>query len=175
MMRTSNVISRNQRAQSTIELALLMPLLVFLIILVFEFGRAVQAKIIVVNMSRECANLYSRPTGNTSPQDMMNALASTSQPLNMYTSGMMYLTKVQGSGSGPQIMEQNAWAAAVYKPSSRVGSPPTPQNPNPPANIGTLVLNTGDVAYIAEVFYKYNVIFSQVLKLNPVLYSSATF
>ena len=49
-------------------------------------------------MSREGANLASRST--TTPQYIMNALASTAQPLNMSSNGMIYITQVSGTTDG---------------------------------------------------------------------------
>ena len=87
-------ILHESRGQALVETALILPLLVLLVIGVFEFSRSIQANNIVVAMSREAANLASRTTA--SPQDIMDAVGDTAQPLVMTAHGMIIITKVQG-------------------------------------------------------------------------------
>ena len=78
--------------QSMVEIALVLPLLVLMALGIYDFSRAIQANNIIVNMSREGANLASRTTRD--PQDIMNALAFTVRlQLAIDTDGMMYVTK----------------------------------------------------------------------------------
>jgi uncharacterized protein (UPF0333 family) len=161
--------------QAILELALVLPLLVLLMVGVIDFSRAIEANNIIVNMSREGANMASRTS--MAAQDIMNTLAYTAQSLNMRSSGMMYITVIQGVAGGYQIVPTpDAWSGTTLsgpsKPLSRVPTP-TPSNPNP---LAPFSLPVGDKAYIVEVFYKYASIFSSnVAKITPTLYSRAIF
>ena len=88
-------ILHESTGQAMVEAAMVLPLLVLLVIGVFEFSRSIQANNIVVAMSREAANLASRPPTPPS-QDIMDAVGDTAQPLVMTAHGMIYITKVQG-------------------------------------------------------------------------------
>jgi hypothetical protein len=179
------------RAQSTIEFAFTLPLLLLLALGVFEFGRAIQAKNIVTNMSREGTNLASRSSGDI--QDIMNALANTAQPLDMSKYGMFYITKVSGMSDGQiEVVTQYRWLSATVSPlpaskvlnsCTRVAQDPpgvcTP-NPRPLASLSALNLTRGDlaagkVAYVTEVFYRYPVIFKRIINYGPQIYSKTIF
>jgi len=177
----------DRSGQSTIELAFILPFLLLLALGVFEFSRAIQAKNIVTNMSREGTNLVSRPTGSYTPQDIMNALASTAQPLDMPSYGMMYITALRGRSDGQvEVVTQYRYQSGI--PQSMVLASCTPWNNNvcnpdpsnkPVANLSVLHLHAGDLAdgqtaYATEVFYRYQVIF-KIIKYSPVIYSITTF
>ncbi len=53
-------ILHESTGQALVEAAIVLPLLVLLVIGVYEFSRSIQANNIVVAMSREAANLASR-------------------------------------------------------------------------------------------------------------------
>ncbi len=178
-----NRVLRNHSGQSTIELAIILPFLLLLALGVFEFARAIQAKNIVTNMSREGANMALRSSRNH--QDIMDALASTAQPLEMAKTGndgMIYITQLEGRSDGQvEVVKQDRWDQWVqpgaYRPPSKVLDPLDPCspwinnvcNPNPPkptADLSVLHLQPGDladdqVAYAVEVFGRYRVIFSK--------------
>lgn len=165
------------RGQALVELALVLPLLVLLFLGVFDFSRAIHAKNIITNVSREGANMASR--SSLAPQDIMNALAWTARPLDMQNKGMMYVTVVQGTGGDPTIQSQTAWANAANTMKlvgSRLGAP-TPSNPNPPVrSLASLGLKTGQKAQVIEVFYKYQNVFSfNSGRLSSQYYSMAVF
>lgn len=187
--------------QSVLELALILPLILLLALGVFEFGRAIHAKNMIINMSREGANLASRTLRD--PQYIMNALDSTSQPLKMSSNGMMYITEVSGMSDGKiRVFKQYRWNnhPVTYPPSRVPGvacTPwvndvciPSPGDPNsrPEVDYSVLNLNMCDlggaacpdspsvqIAYTAEVFYDYQVIFSSIINYSPKMYSITVF
>ena len=157
----TNKIVFEKNGQALLELALVLPLLVLLALGVFDFSRAIHARNIITNVSREGASLASR---TSLPQtDIMNALAYTALPLDMNSRGMIYITKVTGVKNGakvdPVIINQTDQARWKNKtsPPSKVGMP-TGANTNA-KNLGTLSLQGGDVVYVVEVFYNYKSIF----------------
>jgi Flp pilus assembly protein TadG len=170
-------ILRGSKGQALVEAAIALPLLVLLVIGVYELSRSIQANNIIVNMSREAANLASRT--NASPQDIMDAVGDTAQPLNMTRHGMIYITKVQGVKVGSTVetvvassSDQARWEKGGYSVASRIG---TPSGKNYPVNIPNLTLSNGEVAYVTEVFYDYQVTFTNEFTWKPSLYSMSIF
>ncbi len=175
-------ILHESRGQAIVEAAIILPLLVLLVIGVFEYSRSIQANNIVVNMSREAANLASR---TTSPfQYIMDSVGDTAQPLAMPAHGMIYITKVQGVliGGVPHTVvanpsDQAKWAQGGYNVASKIG---TPSGTNYVVNIpngtgGNLTLASGEEAYVAEVFYDYQVTFVKEFTWKPTIYSMSIF
>ena len=164
--------------QALVELAIVLPLLTLLFLGVYDFSRAIQAKNIIANVSREGANMAAR-SSNVS-QDIMNSVAFTAQPLDMNSNGMIYITKVTGkannNGSVDPIInlkdDQVAWNGKT-SPASNLGTPKA--DGQKAKNLG-VSLNNGDIVYVVEVFYNYQSIFSVGKKiLKTQLYSKAIF
>ncbi|MDD5250354.1 MAG: TadE/TadG family type IV pilus assembly protein [Rhodocyclaceae bacterium] len=117
---------------AAVEFALVLPLLVMLALPVVDFARAIDANLILINMSREGASLTSRsalPPGESQPyQQIMSSLAATAPPLDMGTNGMIYVTKIMGhldKGVVQNVViEQYRWAQgwheSAYAPASNV-------------------------------------------------------
>jgi len=172
----ASAIFRSSAGQALVEAALIAPLLVLLVVGVYEFSRAIQANNIIANMSREMANLASRTT--TAPADVMSAVALTSQPLNMTGNGMMYITVVtdetnsNGVSLGKaKVTSQYSWGSNPQW-ASKIGASGNTANlsmfPKYP-------LSNGNTAYIAEVYYNYQFGLSSILKYSPVMYSMSIF
>lgn len=162
------------------EMVIVVPIFLLLMFGVFELSRAIQANNIVVNMSREGANLASRSTKET-PQEIMGALAMTTDPLKMDDYGLIYITVVVGKeGASPFVLEQHMWTGSGYAEPSRVwagctswtGGACNVPNQAPPAVV-PLALNDGETVYAVEVFYDYQNVTSYVISDGPVLYSLA--
>ena len=96
---------RRQRGVSMIELALVLPVLLILVLGVIDFGRALHYSNVLINISREGANLASR-YGDIGPQDIIRALESTAEPLDMTRDGMIYITKITGRSDGRGTVEE---------------------------------------------------------------------
>lgn len=164
------------RGQSVVELALMLPVLVVLMLGLVDVSRAIQAYNIIANMSREGANLALRSSNTINPQDIMNSLANTAQPLAMGSRGMMYITEVRGvagsnSAVAPVIRNRIGWKNQSV-PSSRVNE----------STVGRILkdikLKHGDRVYIFEVFYRYDSLFNpsgSYGAFSPQLHSIAIF
>ena len=119
MMRCSPPARRAARGIAAVEFAIVLPLLALLLFMVVDLSRAIQAKIILLNISREGANLASRSTADLSgsSQTIMNALAASTPPLDMSGHGMIYITKIMGytakSGLRNIVLEQYRWDAGA--------------------------------------------------------------
>jgi len=139
--------ANSSSGQALVEFALVLPILVLLLLGIYDFARAIRVYNAIINMSREGANLASRTP--LAPQDVMNAVAITAQPLDMKDNGMMYVTYLQGNGGQPQVVAQYGW-----QNSSLNGSISSRMEP------GSLTLATGKTATVVEVFYNYQSLFS---------------
>jgi hypothetical protein len=194
--------ARHQRGVAAVELALLLPMLLFLLFCMIDAGRALQANIIVVNLSREGANLAAR--GNTpletNSQDIIYALMASATPLNVNKHGMVYITRVLGVVSGgvshSVVVDQYRWDDAArglgfrnsgYDPPSKVHgctswNAGTCTSINSNARPGSTVMNgqldDGEVVYVVETFYRFNPLLTGGLDLpvfGPNLYSMTVF
>ncbi|BCR03460.1 hypothetical protein DESUT3_05290 [Desulfuromonas versatilis] len=171
--------SGTQRGAVIVELAMVLPLLLLLVYGIADYAQAIQAKNILINISREGANLASRTS--SSPLDIMSALATTAQPLEMARRGRMYITRVEGRDGGPRVTEQYLWPGG-YPSSSRVwgecgrwldGACEMPDQ-LPTANLDMDLAN-GEVVFAVEVFYSYQPLIGYVLQNTSELYSITLF
>lgn len=161
------------KGAALVELAIVLPLLLILALGIFDFARAIHAKNMITNMSREGANLASRSaiTGT----DIMNAIAYTAQPLDMVSNGTIYLTVVQGQGNEetgsvvPMIQSQISWLNKS-NPQSKLGSAG-----NVAQSLASLNLTEGETVYSVEIFYRYRGMFFHYLGLDKQLYSMSVF
>lgn len=169
----------NNRGNTFVELALILPFLFSMALGVFDYSRAIHAKNIIVNMSREGANLKSR--GALSDTDTMNAVAYTAQPLDMNTNGMIYITVVQARTHGNTdtytILSQSQWQNRLSPPwpASRIGE--TSEQIRQNLNLGPLNLQPGGFIniYVVEVLYRYRGVFYTLVGLDKQLYSRTVF
>lgn len=193
---------RRCRGVAAVEFALVLPLLLILIAGLVDAARAVQANMIMLNLSREGANLAARGSLQLkdSSQTILGALAATAPPLDMEARGMLYITKIMGYKDPKDgivrnvVLEQYRWDAnAAYTPPSRVWSCaggwtggscdgiPAPSLA-PPVGLMAGALNNGDLIYAVESFYQFNMFFSgfsvgslATPVIGPDLYSMTVF
>ncbi len=165
-----------------VEMALLLPLLVLVVVGVYELSRGILANNVISSVSREGANLYSRT--NTPPEDIMNALAQTTSQLDMVNNGIIYMTRIQETDGNPQVIEQFQWvdsALAGGPPNSQVwgcsnwngGNCTMTGDLDDPGRTATpgITLDPGEQVVAVEVYYIYHPLFSLLLKNNLRLYS----
>lgn len=193
---------------AAVELALLLPLLVLVLAGLIDLARGLQADLVLINLSREAANITAR-NNSTSMQNAMSAVAASAPPLDMDHRGMIYITEVMGVavGSGPTtrsvVIAQYRWDDAShntgyrvsqYAPPSKVWSctswsivdgscltiPAVASAPSSTVLSGQLA--DGQVAFVSESFYQFNVLFgnfhlgkAQLPTLGPNLYSMTVF
>ena len=179
MMRSHYPARRGARGIAAVEFAIVLPLLALLLFMVVDLSRAIQAKIILLNISREGANLASRATSDLSGsgQSIMDALAASTPPLDMNGHGMIYITKIMGytakSGLRNIVLEQYRWDAGAkvsgYLPASQVWQCGSWSNgtctgigKNDKAPVLTLMsgqLADGELIYAVETFYNFDMLF----------------
>jgi hypothetical protein len=178
-----------------IEFAIILPLLLLLVLGVFEYGRAIHTKNIITHMSREGANLAARTQKD--PQEIMSALSTTADPLDIGSNGMIFITEVVGVDDGgtvkPIVQKHYRYVNGGYSVNSKVwsgcgswnGGGECQVSGNPVADLEgdgaetysgmELAINDGQTVYAVEVFYDYAPIVSYALNNNLEVYSHNVF
>ena len=152
-MRLLRLFSRMRKdsGQSVVELALLLPLLVLLTLGTYDVARAMRAKNMLINMSREGANLALRgPRTSHAFQEVMGTMAAAVGPLQLDKDGMMYVTEIKKK-EGVRTVTRTPWDRNPAAPCGDVTAefPPSPLAETVPVAEGTSVC-------IFEVVYKYD-------------------
>lgn len=174
------------QGQSLIELALILPVLLLLVFGVIDYARAIQFNNILVNMSREGANLSARTSAT--PQAIIKALNDTAEPLLMGTHGMMYITRITGTmvngkvvalvqaqtraTSGNTSLKSDVWKdCGSWDISNGISQGNCQTIPAGATAALSMSLIEGEEVFAMETLYDYDVIVSYVMKTGPRLYS----
>ncbi|HVE08752.1 MAG TPA: TadE/TadG family type IV pilus assembly protein [Paraburkholderia sp.] len=190
---------RRQRGAAAIEMALLLPLLVAIALPVVDFARNMQAQMILINVSREGANLATRASLTFPMQTIMSSLTMTTPPLDMGANGMIYITQVVGNngcdsnnnGCTGVVTAQYRWTGGSYTSaqsqfwncgsngttwaSDGTGSCkglPSPGSKSPEVTLLQGQMSSGQTAYVVEAFY-YQTPLVGSLNLGPILNTPA--
>lgn len=167
------------RGLAAVELAFLLPFMVLLVMMVTDFARALQAQIVLVNITREGASLSARVPTYTQTQ-IVNSLAATAPPLKMTTDGMIYITTVMGQLEGNAVrnvvVAQTRLVNAGYAPASRLwncgagsshwsggsctGIATGAGAPTAPLMTGQLA--NGETIYAVEAYYRFDMLFGLI-------------
>jgi Flp pilus assembly protein TadG len=156
-------LGRNgRRGIALIEFALILPILIILALATVDFGRLIQARLIISNVSREGGSIAARQTAvDTS---LITMLKESGKPLNLIgADGKIIITRVRAGVStaapNPTIATQNS--RGTLGRNSTIGTS-IGASPNLVASIyNHLRYNTtnltSDIAEVTvvEVFYKY--------------------
>lgn len=186
MTRFPSFLRKRAAGVATVEFALLAPILIVMFLSLVDIARAIQANMILINLSREAANLTARGTLSLSDnnQAIIGQVAASAPPLDMNRLGMIYITRIIGSGSGSAsrslVLEQYRWddsknnrgfRISGYAPASRVwtcgnwasgtaGTCVVPSGSNAPAvSLMSGTLGDGEVIYVVETYYKFDMLF----------------
>ncbi len=162
-----------------VELALILPLLLLLVLGVIDFSRAIQFNNILINLSREGANLSARTTEQ--PENIFRALIDTATPFDMNADGMMYITKLVGRKDGRANVEEQhrpatggkqSLSSRVWKCSSWAGGKCNVPNTRPVFTLpNDIQLTEGETVYAVEALYDYTLLTRYVISDDPKLYS----
>ena len=150
-----------RRGTALIEFALILPILIVLAMATVDFGRLIQARLIISNVSREGGSLAARQT--TVDTSLITVLKESGKPLNLIgADGKIIITRVKaGLSAGapnPAIATQDSRGTLARSSTIAAGN----------ANLGLTasIYNhllfktanaTSDIAEVTvvEVFYKY--------------------
>jgi Flp pilus assembly protein TadG len=174
----SRIPWRGKSGQALIEFAVVATMLIVLIFGVIDFCRAIYLRQVLVNLSRETANLEARGSGATTTDIMTNALNAAileALPLALNSStGMVIVTAVTNlstSSTGFAISQQY-FMGSLSGAKSMVGTFVSTNKfsiAKLPTTGGTY-LPANRTVYVAEIYYKFvpitpvgNIIFKAVL------------
>jgi Flp pilus assembly protein TadG len=154
----SRIFRRGKSGQALIEFT---GVTVFLLVLIFgaiDFCRAIYLRQVLVNLSRETANLEARGSGTTTMDIMTNALNAAIQealPLALNSStGMVIVTAVTNFGSHVTISQQYK-SGTLAGASSRIGSTTNVGNTATMPSTAKSILPANRTVYVAEIYYKF--------------------
>ena len=140
--------NRKDHGLAVVEFAMVLPILLVIMFGVVDFGRAVLVKQVMINLSREAANLASR---GTELQDVTNAIQLSSAPLSIANNGYVIVTEVTRDENGNlSITDQHAEGGFIR--SSRIGQGSGNAAVLPPSDNDIPL--PGQNMYVAEVFYR---------------------
>ncbi len=175
----SSRVYLNQRGVAALEMALILPVMLVLAFVIVDFGRLIQARLVVTNLSREGASLASRD--ELQPAQLIQMLQSGASPINLASDGRIYIWRIRAGQTQAdpfpfidQAFSGNGGALAV---ASTIGSGQA--NLGLTSNLynhlefdtGQKSADIGDVA-VVEVFYRYSAI-TPISKFVPGLFTSA--
>jgi len=174
---------RRERGSSLVELALVLPVLLFLAFAAFDFSRAIQMNNVLVNLTREGASLMSRNADSpVFAQFVMNALGDTAMPTFGDTgqtgtyfeqNSAILVTQIKGKLNtatkkvDATVVEQYKWIKG-YIPVGHIwtcgsGNWKSDGSCAMPATLPVVVLqvplNDGDTVYAVEAFNNYQAMF----------------
>ena len=89
----NEMVKNNEKGIAAVELALILPVLCIMAFGIIDFGRLIQARLVITNVSREGGSLASRDieVGN----DLLAVLQASSSPLDLQTSGRIFVSKIK--------------------------------------------------------------------------------
>jgi Flp pilus assembly protein TadG len=152
-LRALNRRAGGRLGQSVVEFSLFAAAMAILVFGLVDFGRLLSARHVMVNLSREGANLASR---GTPVPDVLIALANSARPLDIDRNGLVILTTVSRSSSGTLSVTAQMKRGAtnlVTSVSSKVGAVGASGSGVRTPNSG--VPQAGQSAMVAEVFYRF--------------------
>src|SRR5260221_14394040 len=86
---------RERSGQALIEFMFVAFILLFMLFGMIDFCRAISTRQVLINLSREGANLAASGTGSTPDAAISNAIAAViagANPLNVYSNGLVIIT-----------------------------------------------------------------------------------
>lgn len=137
-----------QSGLAVIEFAMVLPLMLVLMFGLIDFGRMILTRQVLINVSREAANLTSR---GTTMDDAITAVKTSAQPLDIPAHGYVILTEIVRDTNGNATIAAQRASGGAPRPSkigTGVGSGaslPTTEHMVPPA---------GRSLFVAEVYYE---------------------
>lgn len=147
---------------AAVEFALLLPLMIITLLAIIDFGMLFDARFVITNLAREGGSLASRDL--ESPATLITLLQTGASPLDLQTSGKIYIWKIRAGTTTTSPNPAIDATASAQKGNLTVSS--TISASSPKLGLSTtlynhLVFNTthkvadiGDVS-VVEVFYKY--------------------
>ena len=148
--------SRDRSGQALIEFMFVAFILLFMLFGMIDFCRAISTRQVLINLSREGANLAARGTGSTADASMSNAISAVfdgSAPLNMATNGLVIITAVFNN-NGAYVVTNQVIEGGLSNSVSKVAPNGLGSTPNMPAT-AVPIPQSNQTMFVSEVFYSY--------------------
>jgi hypothetical protein len=151
---------RDESGQAIMEFAAVVVMLIVLIFGAIDFCRAIYMRQLLVNLSRETANLEARGSGSTTQDIMSNAMAAAiteALPLTLGSSnGMVIVTAVTLSNTNNTPIISYQYSAGSLAGAASVIGGPAGNAPKQMPNTGSIsILPAFRTVYVAEIYYKF--------------------
>ncbi len=124
---------RQEKGVALIEFCFILPILVIMVLFIIDFGRLIQARIIITNVAREGGNLASRDIDPPVGTDLITLLQSSANPLDLQQSGRICISRIVAgeteddpdpviSTSDPQVCRGNlSVSSGISSGAARLG------------------------------------------------------
>ncbi|MDP9142415.1 MAG: pilus assembly protein [Pseudomonadota bacterium] len=136
------------RGLAVVEFAMVLPILLVVLFGIIDLGRMILTYQVLINVSREAANLAARGTPLV---DAITAVSLSAPPLDLAADGYVVITEVVRDVNGRATIKAQQGSGGAPSPSrigNGIGSVPVLPATNP------LVPPNGGTMYVAEVFYE---------------------
>src|ERR1700675_3378723 len=100
---------RDQSGQALVEFMFVGFILLFMLFGMIDFCRAISTRQVLINLSRESANLAARGSGSTTDATISNAIAAViagANPLDITAHGRVFITAVYNSNGTLKVTNQ---------------------------------------------------------------------
>lgn len=141
---------RRQSGAAVVEFTLMLPVLLMLLFAVVDIGRLILVRQVMLNLSREAANLACRGTALT---DVLSAVQTSAAPLDLTRDGYVILSEVYRS-SASVVTVRTRVVYGGHPGSSRIGAAVGSAATLPATN--PVLPAVGMSLYVAEIFYHSN-------------------
>jgi Flp pilus assembly protein TadG len=147
---------------AAVEFALLLPLMLIIIFAIIDFGMLFDARFVIANLAREGGSLGSRDL--KSAADLITLLQTGASPLDLQTSGKVYIWKIRAGTTKAAPNPSIDLTASASEGTLSVNSSISAGSPTlglSTAIYNRLVFNTknstADISEVTvvEIFYKY--------------------
>ena len=139
-----------ESGQALVEFVFMTVMLLVMVFGLIDFGRAIYNRQILINLTREAANLSSR---GTSLADTEAAILLSAQPLDLLADGTIILTVVERDDEGALTIVEQSRSAGGLNHASRVGSGVGSSATLPSTAVE--VPARGDKLYVAEIYHRF--------------------
>lgn len=152
-----------EKGVAVLELALILPVLLLITFAIIDFGRLFQARLILTNLAREGGSIASRDI--KSPADLVAMLQAGATPLDLASSGRIYIWKIRAGESAdepyPYIDDSKSASSGSLSKESSIGNGKTRLGLSSDL-YNHLVFETGNATAdiseitVVEVFYDFD-------------------
>jgi hypothetical protein len=168
-----------QQGIAAVELALILPLMIVMAFVIIDFGRLIQARLVITNLAREGGSLASRDI--QSAGNLITMLQAGASPLNLASDGKIYIWKIRAGATKQSPDPFIDLAVSANGGGLSVASSIGNGNPNLGLSVplhnhleyddspGKKTADISDVT-VVEVFYKYTPI-TPISKFVPTLFT----